>query len=442
MARKAKQTELVQIQKSPIPPLHQSTETMTSCVLFYIESVIKRRKKPGGMESARGKQVHKVHSDYASWCANKGVEMDLDAFDQFAKGVGPMASKILVGMRDSYKVDHSHLLATELTLALDENFQPTDIPDAVAGGVADSGLPPHFQGTLDTLYLFREECKALIDDSKTHPKPFEPSDPDKALQGKMYSLFVLLHLSWIQEVTFRLVFVRFKNLTRFVTYKREDIPSLIESVKAARERQKMIHVNYDNKVEMEPTPGDHCFYCNLLSERSCPIGQLNENMQLTDEERLRFKIWDSVFGRINTKVLSAKVNATGRDVVVRDYNGKAYKFGPEPLESQVLPLFQATSDGIVIDKEGNPSMPIVSLLMDYAHATPDDTEWLAKATISSSSISSYLKAKSRAFVHQAISDTAEKVTKVKMKVSKPLDAVPDEEPEDEDGEWSDDGEEF
>jgi hypothetical protein len=45
-------------------------------------------------------------------------------------------------------------------------------------------------------------------------------------------------------------------------------------------------------------------------------------------------------------------------------------------------------------------------------------------------------------LHQAITDTAEKVTKVKMKVSKPLDSI-EEEPEEEndsEGEWSDDSE--
>ena len=164
-------------------------------------------------------------------------------------------------------------------------------------------------------------------------------------------------------------------------------------------------------------------------------------MQLSDEDRLRFKIWDGVFGRVNTKVLSDKVNATGRDIIIKDYNGKAYKFGPEETESLVLPLFQATADGIAMDAEGNPALPIVSLLLDYAHSTPDDTKWMAKAAISSSSIASYLKAKARVNIHQAIQDTAEKVTKVKLKVSKPLDAIPDEEP-DEESEWSEEGEDF
>jgi hypothetical protein len=263
------------------------------------------------------------------------------------------------------------------------------------------------------------------------------------------------------EVKFRLVFVRFKNLYREVTYTRADLPSLIETVKAARERQKMIHFNYDNKIEMEATPGDHCCYCPLMTDRTCPIGQMNENMQLSDEDRLRFKIWDSIFSRANTKVLSAKVQATGKNIVVRDYNGKAYSFGPVERESNSYPLFQATASSIAtkcecggqfdhVPESGKclkcgvkmvrPIMPIADMIVeDYAYGNTGDTAWMGKLVISSTKLDSYLGAKKRAFLDQAVNDTADKVTKATLKVSKPLDAVPDEEPEEEteEGNWED-----
>jgi hypothetical protein len=385
--------------------------------------------------------------------------MDLEAFDRFAKGAGAMATKILVGMRESYTVDHQHLLATEIPMSLDENFQPTEVPDAVGGVVADSGLPPHFQGILDTLFLFRESLGAQSDDMKTHPRPYDPSDPDKALQGKMYSLFILQHFPWVMEVKFRLVFVRFKNLYREVIYTRADIPSLIETVKAARERQKMIHFNYDNKIEMEATPGDHCMYCPLMTDRSCPVGQMNENMQLSDEDRLRFKIWDSIFSRANTKVLTAKVQATGRNIVVRDFNGKSYTYGPVESESNVYPLFQATGESIATKcdcgerysyvpdagkcpKCGHrvrPIMPIADLIIeDYAFGNTGDTAWMGKMAISSTKLNSYLGAKKRAFLDQACQDAADKVTKATLKVSKPLDMIEDEEPDDDESEFGED----
>lgn len=456
---KRKSTDLVQIQTTPIPPLHQSTEQMTACALFYIEAVIKKRRKAGGIESLRGKQVHKVGSDYNSWCAHKSVSMDLDAFDRFAKGAGPTASKILAGMRDSYQVDFEHLLATEVEMSLDENFRPTNVPSVLEGVALDTGEAPHYQGILDTLFFFRSAGKAQSDDMKTHPRPYEPSDPEKALQGKMYSLFIFQHFPWVMEVKFRLVFVRFKNLVREVVYTREEVPSLIETVKAARERQKMIHHNFEHSVEMEATPGDHCMYCPLLSDRSCPIGQLNENMQLTPEDWARWDIWNTQFSKVNKKRMKAWVDANKVNIVVRDYNGKAYSYGPVPSEAKIYPLFQATAESIAcrciscgtvfdhIPVDGRctqcasgvvrPIMPIVDKLEEYAEGNPGDTQWFGKLSISSSELNSKLGTNKRAFLDQSVQDSADHVTKVKMKMSKPLDTAEEEEPDDDWGEEED-----
>ena len=68
----------------------------------------------------------------------------------------------------------------------------------------------------------------------------------------------------------------------------------------------------------------------------------------------------------------------------------------------------------------------------------EDRVWLGKLTISSTKLESYLKANKRVYLHQAVSDTAEKVTKVRLKVSKPLDAV--DLPEDADEEFEDEEE--
>jgi hypothetical protein len=391
------------------------------------------------MESARGNQVHKTGAAYAAWCAHKGVAMDLDAFDRLSQGAGPTAAKILVGMRESYQVDWNHLLATELPMSLDENFQPTDVVDTLGGVSVSTGLPTSYSGTLDALYMFREEARAQVDDLKTHPRPFQP---DETLQAKMYSLLVFQHFPWVMEVKFRLIFVRFKNLVREAVYTREEVPVLIETVKAARARQMMIHADYDAGKDIEAIPGAHCVYCPLLSNRGCPISEFNPQMQYEPVDRLKFLLWYSAFSKVNSKTLRDYVNGTGKKVVLKDYNGKAYVFGPVESESSVFPLFQSTPTGIAADPQGNPSMPIVSLLMDYAHSSPDDTAWMGKLVISSTKLNSYLGTKKRAFLDQACQDTADKVTKAMLKVSKPLDVVPDDEPEDdnEEGEWGDDSE--
>jgi hypothetical protein len=360
--------------------------------------------------------------------------MDLNAFDNYAKGVGPAASKILNGLRESYSVDFSHLLGTEIPMSLDEYFQPTDVVGAIEGILGDSGLKPVYQGTLDALYVFRNDSKIVIDDAKTHARPFDPSVPEHALQGQMYSLFAFQHFEWVNEVQFRLWFVRYKSLIRDVTYTRQDVPALIDAVKVARATQVMIHEDFDAGKDIQAIGNDGCFYCPLLSDRECPILRDNPNAQGEPSEWVSSSLVYSAYARVNNARMKAWVQANGKNIILRDFNQKIYSYGPEESEADIFPLFQATANGIATDREGNPVLPIVSLLMDYHHSTPGDTAWFGKLSISSTELKSKLKAKSRAFLDQAIKDTAEHVTKVKLKVSKPLDAI-DEDGDDE--EWDD-----
>lgn len=402
-----------------IPPLRQSYESPMSCPTGYVHSVIKRKGKPGSIESVRGVQFHRVMSQYASWCAAKGISQDLIAFDRFAQGVGPQAERLLSGIRESYTVDWQHFLSAELPMSLDANFNPTDVSMAI-DICEDSEEDAIYQGTLDTLFLFRDDSAAVIDDFKTHVKPF---DPQETLQSKMYVLFVFQHFPWVQSVKFRLVFTRYKNLTREVVYHRSDVRTLMEIVKARRLLQEAIHADYNSGRDLDVISGSHCNWCPLLSNRECPIGQWNENMQMTPVEWMKWDLWNSAFSRVNKARMKDRVQSTGKPIIIRDYNGKTYRYGAEDKETNVYPLFEATADGIVIDKDGNPSMPVVSLLMQYAEIpdNADDLSWLGKLVISSTKLESYLKAKKRVFLHQVISDQAEKVTKVRMKVSKPLD---------------------
>ena len=459
MARK--KTELVQIQKSPIPPLHQSTRIMTACPKFYVTAVIQGRKKPGSQQASRGTQVHRVMAQYASHCARKGISMDLEAFDFFAKGVGPSAGKILAGMRESYNVDFAHLFATEITMALDENMQPTDVCGPLEGTTDDSGLPPHYEGTLDALYMFREGSSITIDDAKTHARPFDPKDPEFALQSQMYSVFAFQFFPWVESVKFRLWFVRYKNLTRDVEYTRQDLPSLIDAVKTARSLQLSIHATHDAGGKIEAIGNDGCFYCPLLSGRECPILQDNPNAQGEPSEWVSTEIVYSAYAKVNRARMKAWIQANGRPIILRDFNQKCYSYGPTPSEGSIYPLFQATAESVAtrcmkcfelfayIPADGQcpkchgmvrPIMPIVDKLEEYAHGNPDDTNWYSRLVISSTELNSKLSAKKRAFLDQSIQDAADKVTRVRVKVSKPQDSIVEEPEENE--EWDEEGEDF
>jgi hypothetical protein len=419
--------ELVQI--SNIPPLRQSTEVVMACPEFYAEAFIHGRRQPGGIESTRGTQVHNALSRYASWCATKQTEQDLIAFDTFSEGVGAAAHKILIGVRETYLVDHQHLFATELMMSLDEKFMPTDIVETLEGISGDSGEEPAYQSTLDTLYVFREQYRINVDDFKTHARPYDPSE---TLQGKMYSLMVFQHFPWVQEVRFRLIFVRYRNLFREVTYTRSDVPALIESIKSARHRQKMLHVMSEAGDTLEAVSGGHCQWCPKLSNRTCSIAEYNPAMQLSYEARLKFLLWYKAFAASNTKVLRERVDATGRKIFLKDYNGKVYSFGPVPKKSKVYPVFKAEGKGLETDHRGNPVMPILDLLFDHIHSFPDDTAWMANLAISGTKLKQYLNTKKRVLLDQAISDSAIDIERIKMEVSKPLDAVPDEDVDEDD----------
>jgi hypothetical protein len=133
------------------------------------------------------------------------------------------------------------------------------------------------------------------------------------------------------------------------------------------------------------------------------------------------------------------VQETGKPITLKDFNGKSYQFKGWDSEGLSYPLFQATADGVATDKEGNPIMPIVSLLLDKTLIPPDDREWLGKLVISSTKMDGPLKTKKRVLAHQVITDAAEKVTKVKFQ-AKPVDEIPDEfaDEDDSDDNWGED----
>ncbi len=415
--------KLVKIKASPVPPTHQSTELIMACPRFYVEAVIKGRKKPGGVESARGLQIHRVHGAYQSVCKQRKVRVDYAAFDELAKGAGAEAARILSGVRDSYEVDYPHLVDTETVMSLDKNFRPTCVAKTIPGHeLCDTGDLPEFVGIPDSIYAYPEDSSILIPDWKSHPRPF---DPDETLQAKMYSLFIFQHFPWCQKVTFRLYFVRYKKLTREVIFERKDVPALIEAARAARERQKMIHFDYDRSNPIEAIPGAHCQYCPLLSDRSCPIAEYNPALQLTYEERLKFMLWYSAFSKINTATMKEHVDATGRPIVLRDYNGKAYVYGPVSGERFILPLFLMNVDGktLATDDQGIIKMPIADKLIDWQSAYPDDVWWFGDLEIKGSALKTKLKTNKRAILDQAVKDAAIPETTVKIKVSKPLDVL-------------------
>ena len=417
-----------------------------ACPTFYVTDAIKRKRKPGGMESSRGRQIHHTVALYSEHCALRQCEMDPETFDKFSAGAGAEAARILSGIRDTYRVDFAHFLAAELTMRLDANLQPTQVDRRIEAFCKGGTGRAHYEGTLDVVYLFRNENRIVVPDFKSHPKPFDPDDlssKSTKIQARKYSLMVFQHFPWVMEVEFVLIFVRYRNTRRSIIFTRNDVPKLVDAVRSARARQFAIHEAYDRGEFDGPqsfdlvVPGWHCVYCPLLSDRSCPLGEMNEYSQASLEDRLKWAIWNREFSKVNMRVLSDHVQATGRAVVIRDYNGLAYKYGPVSKPATALPLFvrDSTGKGIIWEPGGaRPYMPIVNILENHAETDPDDIGWFPKITISSKEIGSKRGASKRAILDQALAAAEDHFEKQKMEISKPLETVVEEEEEVEDEE--------
>lgn len=363
-----------------IPALRQSLSEVASCPKSYAVQVIDGKTMPGGLQSARGTEIHAVMSQYISHCATRKVVADWAKFDEFAIGAGSEAADILNGLRDSYQVDYEHVYDTEMYL-----------------GWAEDGIEA--EGTLDVL-LLDGGTRAKIEDFKSHPRPFDPD----TFQSKLYPWLVFKHFPDVEEVTFELVFVRYANCRRSVTYTRADMPTLTQHVINHRRRQLEIHDRYGAGETLAALPGNHCQYCPLLQKPTgCPIADFNAHATATPEERARFAVWLNQVKKVNDEVLKSIVDASGQPILIADGNGRPTQVGYVDHDSKQFPLLQ-----------------VLPYLMEYRETTPNDIDWLDKLVIGSTQLKSYLKAKKRSFLHQCIEDRAMVVvSKPKFEISVP-----------------------
>jgi hypothetical protein len=359
---------------------------VAACPHSYAFQIIEGHKNPSGLQSARGTECHHVWALYTKHCAARRVPADWAKFDELAIGVLGDSAPILNGIRDTYGNDWEHFYDAEILLRW-----------------VEAGID--VEGTLDGLY-FLTPAKAKIEDAKTHPRPFDAD----TFQGKLYSFMVLMNFPEVEEVTFELLFVRYTNCRRSVTYTREDLPALRQQIVNARARQIRLHERHAAGEQLEAYPGAHCTYCPLIKGFDCPIAEFNEYATPTPQERAQFAIWVDQVNKVNRQVLRDIVDASGKPVTLEDGNGRRYEFGYQDRETKQFPLLQT-----------------LPYLFEHRDTYPEDVEWIGKLLISSTKLKSALGAKKRAITHQAVMDNAAStISRPKFGVSVPAET--DEEP--------------
>lgn len=408
-----------------IPPLRQSVQAQMSCESGYSFVHIQGLRTPNTQQSARGTDCHEIKAKYAEWCASKRIPCDYAYLDSLLYSAGEETAQIMESCRDNITIDWANFFAAEISFGLDKDFQPTFsydhdekmVPIDPRWQVEGSGKEPSYCGIVDEIYLFPGGRLAAVEDSKTHPRSF----PADSFQGKLYALALFMHMPELQEIEFRLRFIRFAHKVETHKYFRSDVPQMMEDVRRVRNRQRDIHEKVEQQQPLRTHGGSHCTYCPCVLDPvhvPCPIERLNPMTNLSPADRLNWRLVHDVMNRTNNQAMQQYVDGSGQEIHSQDANGKFYSFGPVEKEKTTYPLF-------VYDGSGGFTLPIVDALLDWQHANPDDLvprkgnkPWFSNLRIGSTQLKQYLRAKKREIIDNAIKDLATVETKVELRIAR------------------------
>lgn len=352
-----------------IPPLSQSRHGDMACETLYIDKHVRCERAAQSEPAARGIEIHEILANYINHLAKTRRSTDLELFDMLMKGAGLEAREVLEKFRDNHSFDPEKILATELNIALDQNFSP--IEDS-----AGRARTTEYDGTLD-LVMLHSLTDAEIDDWKSY---YQIIDAD-TFQSKFYPLLLMCLNPSLERVKFVLEFVRY-GVSRYVEYTRKDLPWLKELAQRERARQRRLHeLAASGERSFKASPGRHCAWCPLLLN-GCPVAKTNPYSQMTAEERLRFALWLQEAEKQNTKVLKDLL-VEGGPIHYRDGNWGEYLAYFVPVEKKFYPYRDAAS-----------------ILDEWFKTHPEERELRDKLTVSG--LSSAIKAEKRAELAQKL----------------------------------------
>ena len=369
----------------PIPPLSQSRHGDMACQALYVRKHVQCARVGESEPAARGIEIHQILATYINQLVRTTRTTDLELFDALMKGSGTEAREVLEKFRDNHAFDPEKILATELHIALDENFVPIEHP-------GDDGPIADYEGTLD-LVMLHSLAEAEIDDWKSYYQVIEAD----TFQSKFYPLLLMCLNPSLERVKFVLEFVRY-GVSRCAEYTRKDLPWLKELAQRERMRQRKLHeLASSGDRDLKVSPGRHCTWCPLLLN-GCPVAMTNPYGQMTAGERLRFALWLQEAEKQNTKMLKELMVEQG-PIRYRDENESEYVAGIVPTEKRFYPY----QDG-------------VSILDEWFATHPDERALREKLTISG--LSSAIKAEKRTELAQKLAEIADVRVETELKIGR------------------------
>ncbi len=356
-----------------------------ACETLYVCKHVQGARLGESEPAARGTEIHRVLATYIDHLIGARRSTDLEVLDALMRGVSVEAREVLEKFRDNHAFDPEKILATELHIALDENFFPIE-------QAGDGGQVAEYEGTLD-LVMLHSLTEAEIDDWKSY---FQVIDAD-TFQSKFYPLLLMCLNPSLERVKFVLEFVRY-GVSRYVEYTRRDLPWLKELAQRERARQRELHelVSFGGR-DLKASPGRHCTWCPLLLN-GCPVAETNPYGQMTAEQRLRFALWLQEAEKQNTRVLRDLMVERG-PIRYRDENQSEYAADFVPTEKRFYPY----RDG-------------VSILDEWFRTHADERRLQEKLTISG--LSSALKTEKRAELGQKLAAIADVRVETELKIGR------------------------
>lgn len=79
--------------------------------------------------AARGIEIHQILASYINHLVRARRSTNLELFDALMRGAGAEAREVLETFRNNHAFEPEKILATELHIALDENFLPIEHRD-------------------------------------------------------------------------------------------------------------------------------------------------------------------------------------------------------------------------------------------------------------------------------------------------------------------------
>ena len=367
------------------PALSQSRQGDMACETLYVHKHV-RCERIGESEAAeRGIEIHQVLAIYINHLVRTRRSTDLEAFDALMKQAGAEAREVLEKFRDNHVFDVEKILAAELHIALDQDFNPVEDSE-------DEGQRPAYEGTLD-LVMLHSLTEAEIEDWKSY---YQIIDAD-TFQSKFYPLLLMCLNPSLEKVKFVLEFVRY-GASRCVEYTRKDLPWLKELAQRERTRQRKLHeLAASGERDLKISPGRHCTWCPLLLN-GCRVAQTNPYSQMTAEQRLRFALWLQEAEKHNTKVL--------KDLMV-EHGPIRYRDGNEG---------EYLADFVPVEKKFYPYRDAVSILDEWFKTHPEERGLRDKLTISG--LSSALKAEKRADLAQRLTGAVDLHVETELRIGR------------------------